>query len=411
MAPCKYRIQSLLSFRLFVSLCSILLLPSFLFVFFHSSSLAFGLLLSSFIVVLLNFDSFINAKFKLPSVLFVFAVLIVFFTVSLFFYFVYNETKPILSMSLFSVFVAAFSLGNTLNRIDFPDLSKVLFYVVLLLMIFGWLKLIWIPDFGGYSILGKPVFPFSEESHYALALGLVSCSYVISAPFKRALFVISNILVFSLLYPSLILLVFAMCCILMLSLRYRYSLVVFTIVLLPLILNLLFFYKIDYFWDRLNILNTTNLTALVYVQGWQLAYLNTINTGGVGLGFQMLGADGTYYPPVTSIIYSLTGDRFNISDGGFLAAKLISEYGVVGLLICLVYFIFLIRFVWRSSFELPKLILNQNSRLLVKNYTLGALIFGFLVEFFFRGIGYFSPTLLIVIAAIIANRLYHKNSC
>lgn len=408
MRLCKYPELGHLSLRLFVSFCVILLIPSFTFVFFQSSSLAFGLLLSSLIVVLFNIDSLISAKLRISSVFLALVLLITLIIIAMFFYFSYGEIKPMLSLSIFSIFIASFCLGHTFNRISSSNLIRVIFYTLLLLIILGWLKFIWMPGFGGYEVLGKPVFPFSEESHYALALGLLSCSYVICASFKSALFVISNLLAFSLLYPSLILLVFSLGCILMLSLRYRFSLIIFTIVLFLLAFSVLFIYKVDYFWDRINILNTTNLTALVYVQGWQLAYLNTINTGGLGLGFQMLGADGTLYPEVTSVIYSLTGDRFNVSDGGFLAAKIISEFGIVGLLICFTYFIRLAKFVWRSSLKLPRFKLDEQSPRLIKNYILGGMIFGFVVEFYFRGIGYFSPTLLIFIAAIIASRLSSK---
>jgi len=115
-----------------------------------------------------------------------------------------------------------------------------------------------------------------------------------------------------------------------------------------LFLILFFIFLLDYspyFKSRLTLDGLDNLTTLVFLQGWSLSYLNFFETTGLGLGFQMLGESGTKYSYFTDVIFKLTGGSLNVSDGGFFAAKLIAEFGVVGVITVFLYLFFYVIFI------------------------------------------------------------------
>ncbi|MFT8211578.1 MAG: hypothetical protein ACMZI0_15200 [Symbiopectobacterium sp.] len=57
------------------------------------------------------------------------------------------------------------------------------------------------------------------------------------------------------------------------------------------------------------------------------------DTYGLGLGFQMAGTNGV--GEYGYKIYVLSGMDLNRFDGGFLASKIVSEFGVIGVSPCL----------------------------------------------------------------------------
>lgn len=82
-----------------------------------------------------------------------------------------------------------------------------------------------------------------------------------------------------------------------------------------------------------NLSHTSNLSSLVYLNGWLTLVRSVEWSRGLGIGFNALGCPGS---PITSIDETLqTIGLFGISrlDGSFLFAKVISELGFVGLLI------------------------------------------------------------------------------
>jgi hypothetical protein len=100
--------------------------------------------------------------------------------------------------------------------------------------------------------------------------------------------------------------------------------------------------KYDYFYDRVlfwDAQSSKNLSSLVYLQGIQDAHYSFVSTKGLGLGFQQLGTQKLSEAGLIlqELLNNNTG--LNRQDGGFTAAKIIAELGLLGILILLMYLI------------------------------------------------------------------------
>ena len=151
----------------------------------------------------------------------------------------------------------------------------------------------------------------------------------------------------------------------------------------------------DYFLDRVTLTeNTVNLTALVYLQGWQLLQESLEVTKGWGRGIQQLGI-GYTYTLASYRINQLMGYDVNILDGGFLLAKTGSEFGVLGLaaigVLTLVAGFALLRL---RAFAHGKANLSRPTVLAYSS------VVGSMAEIYLRGSTYFTGTMLLLSASI-----------
>ncbi|MCQ4312602.1 hypothetical protein NAV33_11925 [Pseudomonas stutzeri] len=265
------------------------------------------------------------------------------------------------------------------------------------------------------SILGmdsrKILFPlpFSEPSIFALTYGqfVVAASLVCSRYFFA--YMLFNLLVFSLFFPSLTCVLFTVLALFCRVLILPPARLLAALVFLSIFVSALVIYLMgvsDYFSSRLDFSEARNITTLVWLQGWELAYNNFIGSSGVGVGIQMLGSHAEL-GEFSNRILVLAGKYMNISSGGFLAAKMIGELGVLGLIFSIGYVIWVVRFVFMcgaiSSELSSELSLSIFSK---KAVLLGGLVLGYFVEFFFRGYGYFSPSLYIFIVSLLSFRRF-----
>lgn len=78
--------------------------------------------------------------------------------------------------------------------------------------------------------------------------------------------------------------------------------------------------------------NESNMSSLVWLNGWSQAYQTFISTNGLGLGFNQMGCGRFYNIGYYSHLIqdSFDGDMLNSEDGSLLSAKLISEFGILG---------------------------------------------------------------------------------
>lgn len=398
-----FLVSALLSLYLF--------LPSFVFVTAAQSSLASGLLLVSFVVIFCLWRNiFLDVS-----------LFFWFFLVGLFFFLFlssslsllrYGDDKPIRSLvlvvPLFSVLVL-YREFLFLKASEWMFIFKALFWGLFLV---GMLKFFYMPDFFNYWERPKRVFPFSEESHYALAIGGVALPLIASLSFRASSLVLSILLGFGLLYPSLTLLVYFVLGVFIVSLRWRLFVLV-AVFVLGLILSVVL--ADEYFSSRLEF-SGDNLTTLVFLQGVELAYNSLFLNFGMGLGFQMLGGEGTPLLEVSEKIYLIAERYMNLDDGGFLAAKFVAEFGVLGVVICIAYSAFVFRaicflFVLRRGGALRE----EQSDLVLKVQMASGVVIAFFVELFLRGYGYFSPTmffsfLFLVLFAVCIRRCDFVNS-
>lgn len=111
----------------------------------------------------------------------------------------------------------------------------------------------------------------------------------------------------------------------------RSHLIAFALILCAVLAQLdLSYYteRIDFFSD-----NNSNLSNLVYVQGWQLLFEGLERSSFLGQGFQQLGIHGTDVAAAQIINAMMQGEDLNLLDGSFLLAKLGAELGIFGLTI------------------------------------------------------------------------------
>ena len=212
--------------------------------------------------------------------------------------------------SWLSSYLFAVTIVNTPSK----TLQNSILVAVYILIALGFIKLIYTPGFCNYNLLGKPVFPFSEDSHFALALGYLSVIYALASNSKLILFSIeSSILFLSWVYPNLTLFVFFVLLQAIKILRFKKIYIYSALFLSPLLfyVTLLVLQSNVYFQSRLNFDNPTSLTTLVYLQGLEFIKSNLYNTYGLGIGFQMLGTEKAHMGETSNLILSLYGQPLN----------------------------------------------------------------------------------------------------
>lgn len=233
----------------------------------------------------------------------------------------------------------------------------------------------------------KPVGLFSEPSHFALVLApLLAYACVVKIRFCR--WMLGLFFAWGLAIQNLTtLLVVVLCVVLMAKLNWR-------IIFVPFIIALgLVFIDVDYFLSRLIISSDSdNQSVLVLLQGWESALMMIDRTSGWGGGFQQFG----FMDAVGDIgdKIALSGeDGLNRFDGGSTASKIVGEFGFFGVLFL---FLYVIQF-----FRLIPLLRNVEL-----SFESGGGVFlkvcflTFFIELFVRGVGYFSPTCFLVLAAM-----------
>jgi len=395
---CAINLQNKLSIKLILSTLTIWFIPSVILVVFGASSYAIGLLFALILVFLIHSSKITIVQFKRYELL-VLLLIAFFLLLSSFITFIRaHNTKPLLSAVPF-MGIVFFSLawGKIIKEYHISIIINSILIILCIFFVIGWLNFFYPINVFGYIYRQKSVFPFVEESHFALALGVLSLGYSTIASTKMNYVIGINTLLLALIYPNLTLLVFFALLMVLYLVKSgknfgKYLLLFFLVSIL--LVSLLT--QIDYFRSRLTFREVTNLTTLVYLQGWELAFNNLHQTQGFGVGYQQLGSNETVLGHYSERIFALYGKHINLDDGGFLASKIIAEFGFLGLSTMLAYLILFVGFLyimWRNFQRSPDdRIINTNEL-----FVLGLFI-GFFVEIFFRGFGYFSPNLVLIIA-------------
>ncbi|WP_260524238.1 hypothetical protein [Serratia sp. PL7] len=373
-------------------------LPSVFFVCLNQASLAGGLFAVSIVVFIYSFRTFIIFPHSEKKIA-LFLILCIFILVqSSYFLIEKNYSKPLYSFPiLLFIFVSASSFSTKLATIDDEVIIKALVQSAYLFIFCGWVAIFFKLNIGPYSGFNKPVIPFSEESHYALCVGFLVCMAGFFANNKQKVNLFANILAQSVLFPSLTLVIFAFFAFFIFWMSKNIFRLLILGAIFALIVILLSSYYSDsvamqYFLSRVQLnSDSDNLTTLVFLQGVDDAVRSFVNTNGLGLGFQMAGTDkvGQYGLTITK----LTGSELNRTDGGFIASKLVSEFGFLGVLLLLFY----VKMILTSVHKIKKLPKNYGVQ---DAFTaLGAVcIVTFSVEFFLRGYGYFSPGIFMLLS-------------
>ncbi|MCF5561396.1 hypothetical protein GIV75_10940 [Pseudomonas sp. PA-3-5D] len=325
---------------------------------------------------------------------------------SLYLFYVSGDKKALSAVVLVAILFTVPFFSNVLAKLEFQEFERVLRGIIHSLSLIGWAGLIYAHFLVDSGQRIKYPFPFPEPSFFALCYGLFSVGYACVSSWRFSAYLILNLLCFSFLFPSLTFLLFAAIIFLLLGLRLRSIYFLTGVFIFPVVIFMAGYFLVadmEYFSSRLRFADTDNITTLVWLQGWDLSYRNLISSDWLGLGFQMLGEDTSELGELSYKLQSLTGKFMNISSGGFLAAKIIIEFGVLGVGVSLLYFSYLVWFSLKVAFGRVFREKNKEDFLFEKKkLILQGLVFGYAVEFFFRGYGYFSPCLYVVVSAALA---------
>ncbi|MBB5700153.1 hypothetical protein [Sphingomonas yantingensis] len=155
---------------------------------------------------------------------------------------------------------------------------------------------------------------------------------------------------------------------------------------------------LSYYTERLDFdwANSNNISALVYVQGWQMLQESLERTYGWGVGFQQLGVVYTNVP-ASFRINALLGRDANLQDGGFILSKIGSEFGMIGLALATALVIAAMR-----SFARLRLMSRQAGRDMPDGELFArACVIGYLIELLVRGTNYLTGTLVLMLAGLL----------
>ena len=237
---------------------------------------------------------------------------------------------------------------------------------------------------------------FTEPSHYAICLVpfLFYAAYTSGKERYTILYILSGVGI-GLILKSLTLLVG---CLMIIVLCFGRRFFKLTFMIAAAAVAALFL-DLDYFSQRLDMSSDNeNLSTLVFLSGWERAYLSFIGSYGFGLGFNQLGIVGPQ-GELQPLIQSLTDgvSRLNVRDGGSTASKLIAETGWLGLSLLIFYFF--------SSIKILKQLITRRIQGSRDIFFCGMFLI-FSIELFVRGMGYFSILSFLFLSSIYS---IHRN--
>jgi hypothetical protein len=379
-------------------------LPSIFNAKIDSSSYASGILLFSLIIIGISYffasQKIIHTLYSLKSIFYVIVLCVIYIFIhsilasALIGSFNYIRALGSL-MVLLIMATAAFLFVLIINKTTESGFYISLWSICVLILILVFLSAMGFNPMAYSDLFTKPIFPFVEPSHFALFI----------APFYFWAICTQNnkIKKFSTSLSLMLVLVFinnlTLGCIILIGLYLSLRLKFFLIIFCTLIILVIFFTQLDltYYTERLDVQND-NLSTLVWIQGWEEAYINFKNTYGLGLGFQQLGIKDPVGDAANSI-YIIFGDYLNRYDGGTMGAKLTSEFGVFGIativLIC------------NKAVKSFKILVNHAliSKKAPQLIFYHCCVITIVVELFIRSVGYMGPSFFMFMTGIIGLQL------
>jgi hypothetical protein len=301
-----------------------------------------------------------------------------------------QSSRAVLSIGLLAlVLIATFTLAKWLFLRTPKVIDQTTRLLRLLMIVIALATIVGLQPSGAKE-WEKAIFPFTEPSHFALIFTpLLLDACVKSRGWRRYTWIIVGyLLAFSLKNLSLLVGTTLVSMVTLPLLQLTFGALIAPMVLLSV--------NLSYFTDRLDFsAQTTNLSALVYIQGWELVIDSMRRSLGWGIGYQQLG-----YGPIRSaaseMIFQLTQFDLNLQDGGFVAAKLISEFGIFGAMLMVGFIVV----ATKSALTLRKVAHGALPRLAGRDFAL-AIIVGYSLDMFVRGVAYFTASSALFVAALI----------
>jgi hypothetical protein len=280
------------------------------------------------------------------------------------------------------------TLASMLYIVPARRLHHALRFCFLLLCLLAILGVTGIAQPGGET-WRRPVFPFPEPSVFALAfIPLLMYVAVTSHGARRAAFLVLALVCTALIQN--LTLAAGIALVALATMRWHIFLIAFALVGVVAAQ-----FELTYYAERLNFSGDgTNLSNLVYLQGWQMVGESWQRSGGFGIGFQQLGVLGTDVPAAQAIRAMRAGEDSNLLDGSFVFAKLGSDFGAFACMLIAVY-------LWLAYRSVRALRKAARGRPRIGPLTILAhcLIVSYFIELFVRSAGYFTPGSLLMVAA------------
>lgn len=299
-------------------------------------------------------------------------------------------------LPLIVIIIGGTVLGHALATMTDPRFNQAVRIVLWVMGLFVIAKLLGlrVPASREFS---NPIFPFTEPSHFVLLFMPFYMYACVTTTSRRRLAMLALGLFLTVSLESLTLAIGWVLVALVCSRGWLVPTGVAT-------LSAIVLTQVDlaYFLGRLDFSDeTTNLSTLVYLQGWELVGEALSTTQGWGQGFQQLGLNGTN-SEISRVIYLILGSDGNILDGGFGLAKLVGEFGMIGIVLAvgIIYLGIQSLLRLRSTARQPR---GAWRPMVFTN----AVLASYLVEFLVRGTGYFSATAILLVAALWLRRYGH----
>lgn len=379
----------------FISLIAVIVAPGAYVVYSGNYSYSLGAIFSSLLVIFIYFLKYKKIKFN-KSHLYIFLILVLSFLISIYSYFLFDWfdlVRFLMSYFLITIYLIACAFFVALSqKINDDQLYKYITIIFYIVAIDGVNFLIY-KILNPFSTDPTLVF-FPEPSHFSLIFlplllfKLLTCKYTLYANL-----LILGSLIFVINVQNLTMLVGLVFVMLIYSIK---KTLIFFIIPIAVFV---FFVGIDienfeYYTSRLQLNDTENISALVFLSGWERALLNLSENSLFGIGFNQFGYDGKigyYQNKIDS--YGLSG--LNLKDGGSLAPKLVAEFGFLGIILLSIYLVSFFKLLYRHKI---KRFTNNFNYLDTFYYSI------FMISFlciFFRNSGYFSPIIFLLLCSII----------
>lgn len=298
--------------------------------------------------------------------------------------------SSLLGLALLSA--GAFFLYGTLARSSDAALEKAASILRIAFVGMAAFSLLGLQPAGGSGemVSEKSVFPFSEPSHFAITFApFLVHGCLVNRGWRQLLWIGVGYALGYLLQNFSLVLGTTVAAVLCLPL----SRLLLAGVVLVLVLGGL---DLEYFTSRLDFsFESQNISSLVYRQGWELAGDALSRTYWWGIGFQQLGFV-PFNSPTADMVYRMLFNDANIKDGGFLTAKLVAELGLFGSALVAGYVYLAAKVSWRVRRSI-----TRGIALPPKVLFGSAVLCGFAVELFVRGLGYFTGSAILMVASVL----------
>jgi hypothetical protein len=301
--------------------------------------------------------------------------------------------KTILSVILLP-FLIALIIGGYLNNIIFDK------YISNFIMIAGSLSLIISAGLDQLIFLDRIARFYYEYSHVALyIMPIIMYRLFCNYKDKIAWFSIFIISIFSFSTTFF----FGLLCSLFFIIKI-YKLKIIPILLILPLITFGFLFN-DHVFDRLlGLFYTsssyeTNISSLVWLNGFSMANTYAITTNGLGIGFNQMGCNNTGDIGIHSALITTVnnGTLLNFEDGSFAFSKIVSELGFLGLFLTGALTFYSLNVFYRAfkEKELKKI-----------NFLILAGAISTLICLYVRSAGYYQLHFIIALSMLLSQRIF-----